>query len=262
MRSENVSVDNTLDLGRRSGRVGVLAGLGLATLAWVAPAQAAFVDLTLLTGGQLPTDPYSIVANDGTIVTFEALGSGNNLRATDSDLDVVVDLDILGDPIELSLVGPLFQHGICADDDDTLIPIEDCAETLKVSVVRPVDDLVFEQQGVNLLTSTELTIEFADTSTLTLNESDLLALNLDLTVGSLVGANMDGRTFDLTIYSGIVSVTLVPQALVSTGLYYGGFQFAAEGAGANVPLPPAAAGLLAGVAALGAMSRRRRRKAA
>lgn len=250
-----------LDFGRRSigGRRMALAAI--AVLGLSAPASAAFVDLTLLTGGQLPTDPYSIVANDGTVVTFEAVGSGNNLRATDSNIDVDVGLDLLGDPISLSLVGPLFEHGICADDNDLILPLEDCAETLKVSFSRPVDDLYFEQQGINLLTSTELIIEFADTSTLTLDEGDLLALNLDLTLGSLLGVNLDGRAFDLAIYSGIVSVTLVPQALVSTGLYYGGFQFAEldEGTPA-VPLPPAMAAMVAGVAALGAASRRRRRK--
>lgn len=219
--------------GQRHRSAFLFAAASLVASAVAAPAAAATIDLGFLTGGDLGTDELVVTAADGNVVTFRAVGGGSNttLKAA-------------------NFVGSIFDGGICAADTSIGTWLSDCELPLEVTFAQPVDNLVFEQQGVQVLDYTSIIVE------------TLAGEVANGTLGSLANINLlgilDGRQIDLSYYSGITRIQVDSAALLSTATYFGDFSFDTAPATSTVPAPPAILGLLTGVAAFGAVRRRRR----
>lgn len=154
----------------------------------VATAAVVGVDLSLLSDGSVP-DP-TVISAGGVDVTFSnPLGNGLQVAS--------------------GLAG-LTSKGICANDTVTL-PIvgtltNECEGPLKVDFSTGIDDLAFTIDGISLLSTTSLAIEY-DGGTASYDEFDLLSL-------SLFGGNILNGEFDLSSFTGVTSVLVQYSALL------------------------------------------------
>lgn len=213
--------------------------LGLAALlslpATLSNAALVGVDLSLLSDGSV-SDPTVISVGD--IDVSFSNPSGDGLQVA-------------------SGLSGLTSKGICANSTTSigfLSFTNECEGALQMDFSEGVDDLSFTIDGISLLSSTTLAIDYSG-GTEIYNQSDLLTL-------SLFGSNILGGQFNLSGFEGINTVVVQYNPLVGINEAYLGDIYFSNGEDDSslsaVPVPYSLPLAASGLGLLGAMRLRRK----
>lgn len=213
--------------------------LGLAALlslpATLSNAALVGVDLSLLSDGSV-SDPTVISVGD--IDVSFSNPSGDGLQVA-------------------SGLSGLTSKGICANSTTSIGFISftnECEGALQMDFSEGVDDLSFTIDGISLLSSTTLAIDYSG-GTEIYNQSDLLTL-------SLFGSNILGGQFNLSGFEGINTVVVQYNPLVGINEAYLGDIYFSNGEDDSslsaVPVPYSLPLAASGLGLLGAMRLRRK----